>query len=157
MVQLHLRPIVLASEIVTDSAIRRLLFDAGDDIDDLMILCESDITSKQEARVKRYLNNFELVRTKLKEIEEKDNIRNWQPPVTGEDIMRAFNISPNIQVGNIKTVIREAILDGEISNDRKAAWEIMIKAGEKEGLKIVLGFENPNPIELPFRKNSSNI
>ncbi len=157
LVQLHLRPIVLASEIVTDSAIRRLLFDAGDDIDDLMILCESDITSKQEARVKRYLNNFELVRTKLKEIEEKDNIRNWQPPVTGEDIMKAFNISPNIQVGNIKTVIREAILDGEISNDRKAAWEIMIKAGEKEGLQIVLGFENPNPIELPFRKNSSNI
>lgn len=157
LVQLHLRPIVLAKAEVTDSAIRRLLFDAGDDIDDLMKLCESDITSKQEDRVKRYMKNFELVRTKLKEIEEKDNIRNWQPPVTGEDIMNAFNIRPNIQVGNIKTVIREAILEGEIPNERKAAWEIMLKAGEKEGLTIAKGFENPNPVELSPKKEDSTI
>lgn len=154
LVQLHLRPIVLASEIVTDSAIRRLLFEAGDDIDDLMMLCESDITSKQEERVKRYLKNFELVRSKLKEIEEKDNIRNWQPPVTGEDIMNAFCISPNIQVGNIKTAIREAILDGIIPNDRKAAWKFMIEAGENEGLKIAAGYESPNPSELPIKNKT---
>ncbi|MEO5645491.1 MAG: HD domain-containing protein [Bacteroidia bacterium] len=156
LVQLHLRPIVLAKAEVTDSAIRRLLFDAGDAIDDLMKLCESDITSKQEDRVKRYMKNFELVRTKLKEIEEKDNIRNWQPPVTGEDIMNAFNIRPNIQIGNIKAVIREAILDGDIPNERNAAWELMLKVGEKEGLIPVKGFELPNPSLLPPKEESKN-
>lgn len=154
MVQLHLRPIVLAKSEVTDSAVRRLLFEAGDDIEDLMMLCESDITSKQEERVKRYLKNFELVRVKLKEIEEKDHIRNWQPPVTGEDIMNAFNIRPNIQVGNIKNVIREAIIDGIIPNERKAAWELMIEAGKNEGLEIVKGYEFPNPAELPPKTDS---
>jgi len=137
MVQLHLRPIVLAQSIVTDSAVRRLLFEAGDDIESLMLLCKADITTKNEYKVKKYRQNFELVQQKLKDVEERDNMRNWQPPVTGIDIMQLFGIKEGREVGIIKNQIREAILDGEIPNERGAAIQYTINKGKEIGLIVV--------------------
>lgn len=134
MVQLHLRPIVLAQDIVTDSAVRRLLFDAAEDIESLMILCNADVTTKNEYKIKKYRNNFELVKQKLKDVEERDQLRNWQPSVTGSDIMETFGISAGREVGIIKNAIREAILEGEITNDRSEALDFMIKKGQELGL-----------------------
>ena len=135
LVLLHMRPIVLAEEVVTDSAVCRLLFEAGDDVEALMTLCEADITSRNEAKVRRHLENFQLVRRKLKELEEKDHIRNFQPPVSGSDIMQVFGLKPCSEIGTIKDAIKDAILDGRIPNERAAAWQMMLEEGEKLGLK----------------------
>jgi putative nucleotidyltransferase with HDIG domain len=137
MVLLHLRPIALTKEEITDSAMRRLLFEAGDDLDKLMLLCRADITSKNESKVKRYLANYELVQERLAVVEESDRIRNFQPPVSGEMIMETFGITPGREVGIIKTAIKDAILDGQIRNSHEEAFVFMLQQGEILGLKRV--------------------
>ncbi|MBO5399964.1 MAG: HD domain-containing protein [Alistipes sp.] len=145
MVYLHLRPIILSEDMVTDSAVRRLLFEAGDDVESLMILCEADITSGIDAKVKRYLKNFELVRAKMKDLEERDRVRNFQPPITGDIIMKCYALQPCSAIGEIKEVIKNAILDGQIRNDYDEAYALMERLAEERGLKKVCDVARPQP------------